>query len=141
MARKSAFFLIVVSFLAFVIPLVAQSPNTAAVAVVVSDSTGAVVSGAKVSVTNSATGATRDVVTGADGSTTIAALPITGTYTVRVSREGFGNEERSRIDLRSGETATLKVTLRVGGDASEVTVYGTAEGVRACSSSSSSSCQ
>ena len=47
------------------------------------------------------------------------------------SREGFGNEERKDITLRSGETATLKVTLLVGSEKAEVTVFGTTEGVRA----------
>ena len=48
-----------------------------------------------------------------------------------MSKEGFGNEERKDIALRSGETATLKVKLLVGSEKAEVTVYGTAEGVRA----------
>jgi hypothetical protein len=98
--------------------------------VVVVDQTGAVVKDAKVSVVNTATGAVREAFSGSDGSATISALPLTGTYTVTVSRDGFGNEERKDITLRSGETATLKVTLLVGTEKSEVTVYGTAEGVR-----------
>jgi hypothetical protein len=73
----------------------------------------------------------REAVAGSDGSSTIPALSLTGTYTVRVSREGFGNEETRDIRLRSGETATLKVTLPIGSSEAEVTVYGTAEGVRA----------
>ena len=80
---------------------------------------------------NTATGAVRDAVSGSDGSATIPALPLTGTYTVSVSKEGFGNEERNDITLRSGETATLKVKLLVGSRKREVTVYGTTEGVRA----------
>jgi hypothetical protein len=108
----------------------AQSPNTATMIVVVVDQTGAVVKDAKVSVVNTATGAVREAFSGSDGSATISALPLTGTYTVTVSRDGFGNEERKDITLRSGETATLKVTLLVGTEKSEVTVYGTAEGVR-----------
>src|SRR4029078_3797747 len=35
------------------------------------------------------------------------------------------------IALRSGETATIRVTMRVGSSQSEVTVYGTAESVHA----------
>jgi outer membrane receptor protein involved in Fe transport len=112
------------------LPLVAQSPNTATMVVVVVDQTGAVVPGAHVSVVNSATGATREASSGNDGRATIAALPLTGSYTIRVSKSGFGNEERNDITLRSGETATLKVNLLVGA-ASAVTVLGTAEGVRA----------
>jgi hypothetical protein len=109
----------------------AQSPNTATIIVVVVDQTGAVVKDAKVSVTNSATGAVREAVSGGDGSSTFSALTLTGTYTLAVSKDGFGNEELKNITLRSGETATLKVKLLVGSEKAEVTVYGTVEGVRA----------
>ena len=112
------------------LPLAAQSPNTATMIVVVVDQTGAAVPDAHVSVVNTATGATREANSGNDGRATIAALPLTGSYRVRVSKSGFGNEERNDISLRSGETATLKVNLLVTG-ASSVTVFGTAEGVRA----------
>src|SRR4029450_9944990 len=97
-------------------PVVAQSPNTASMIVNVVDQTGAVVPNAKVSVVNAATGAVREAVSGTDGSATISALSLTGTYTVTVSREGFGNEELKDITLRSSETATLKVKLLVGSE-------------------------
>ena len=116
---------------AFITFAAAQSPNTATMIVVVNDQTGAVVKDAKVSVLNTATGDLRDAVSGTDGAATFPALSLTGTYTVTVSREGFGSEERKDMTLRSGETATLKVTLLAGSQAAEVTVYGTAEGVRA----------
>ena len=109
----------------------AQSPNTASMIVAVVDQNGAVVRDAKVSVTNNATGDAREAVSGADGSVTIPALPLTGAYTVGVSKEGFGSEEVKEITLRSGETATVRVKLLVGSQTAEVTVYGTAEGVRA----------
>jgi hypothetical protein len=112
-------------------PVIAQSPNTATMIVVVADQTGAVVQGAKVSVVNTATGAVRESVSGGDGNATMPALSLMGTYRVNVSKEGFANEERKDITLRSGETATLKVNLLVGSGKSEVTVYGTTEGVRA----------
>ena len=111
--------------------LAAQSPNTATMIVGVADQTGAVVSGAEVMVVNNATGAMRKAVSRNDGTAAISALPLTGTYTVAVSKLGFGNEERKNIALRSGETATLKVTLLVGSETEKVVVFGTAEGVRA----------
>src|SRR5213078_2943575 len=91
--------------------LAAQSPNTATMIVVVVDQTGAVLKDAKVSVVNTATGATREAVSGSDGSATIPALSLTGTYTVGVSKAGFVTEERKDIRLRAGETATIKVKL------------------------------
>jgi len=109
----------------------AQTQNTGSIFVVAADQNGAVISDARVSVTNSATGAVRDAVTGSDGSATIPALSLTGTYKVTVSKDGFGNEERKDITLRSGETATLRVTLAVGASKAVVTVVGTTEGVHA----------
>ena len=112
-------------------PLAGQSPNTGSLTVVVVDQSEAVVKDAKVSVTNTATGAMREASSGSDGSATIPALSLTGTYTVQVSKAGFGNEQVKDIALRAGETATVKVKLLVGASAAEVTVYGTTEGVRA----------
>jgi hypothetical protein len=112
-----------------VLSVSAQTPHTSAINVVVVDQDGAVVKDAKISVINDATGAARDVVSGSEGTATIPGLSLTGTYTVTVSKEGFGNEERKEITLRSGETATLKVTLLVGSSKAEVTVFGTAESV------------
>ena len=108
---------------------VAQSPNTASIVVVAQDQNGALVRDAKVSVVNDATGALREAVTGSDGSATVAALSLTGTYTVSVSKDGFATEQRKDITLRSGETAKITVALAVGTSKAEVTVVGTAEGV------------
>jgi hypothetical protein len=118
-------------FVFMTVPAAAQSPHTATITVLVVDQTGAVVKDAKVSVLNTATGDRREAVSGDDGNATFPALSLTGTYTVTVSREGFGNEERTGLTLRSGETASLKVALQPGSQNAEVTVYGTAEGVRA----------
>ncbi len=64
--------------------VLAQSPNTASVTVTVTDPNGAVIPGAKISIVNTGTGAVRNATTGADGSATIAALPLTGNYSVKV---------------------------------------------------------
>lgn len=112
-------------------PTAAQSPNTATMIVVVEDQTGAVLKDAKVSVLNNATGEVREGTSGNEGNATIPALSLTGTYTISVSKEGFGTEELKNIALRSGETATLEVKLLVGSEKAEVTVFGTTEGVRA----------
>src|SRR6187397_885182 len=91
----------------------AQSPNNASIVVLVIDQTGAVIRDAKVSVTNNQTGAVREAMSGADGSASFPALSLTGTYSVSVSKQGFGDESRNDITLRSSETATLKVKLLV----------------------------
>ncbi|HEY0346800.1 MAG TPA: TonB-dependent receptor [Pyrinomonadaceae bacterium] len=107
-----------------------QSPNTASMNVTVVDQNGAVVRGANVSVVNTATGATREAVSGEEGTATIAALPLTGKYKVTVTMTGFTAQDATGLELRAGETATVKVKLVASGGQSEVTVYGTTEGVR-----------
>src|SRR5262245_47031912 len=94
--------------LALAIPASAQSPNTAAIVVHVVDETGGVVNDAKVMVTNSATGANRDAVSGTEGTAAITALPLTGSYTVNVTKPGFTAEAIPDLSLRAGETATVK---------------------------------
>jgi Carboxypeptidase regulatory-like domain/TonB dependent receptor len=117
--------------LVLAVPAFAQSPNTATLVVTVTDSTGAVLPGARVTLVNSDTGAKREAATGSDGSSTIAALPVSGTWVLGIAMPGFVPQNDARdLKLRAGETATVKVTLAVG-EKSEVTVYGTTEGVRA----------
>lgn len=108
----------------------AQSPNTSTLVVVVVDQTGAVAPGAAVVVANGSTGESREVASGPGGDATLPGLSVSGTYTVTVRKQGFADGIAEGVHLRAGETATLKVKLVVTGGTSEVTVYGTTEGVR-----------
>jgi hypothetical protein len=131
MIKLHLFKLSVLTFaLVFTAGVPAQSPNTASIVVTVVDQNGAVVKSANVSVVNTATGATREAVSGDEGTATIAALPLTGEYKVTVTMTGFNAENVSGLKLRAGETSTVKVKLVATGSTSEVTVYGTTEGVR-----------
>ena len=131
MLRKLLVQLSVCCSLALVVSTaLAQSPNTASIVVTVVDQNSAVVRGANVSVVNTATGATREAVSGDEGAATIAALPLTGEYKVTVTMSGFTAEDVSGLKLRAGETSTVKVKLVASGGTSEVTVFGTTEGVR-----------
>src|SRR5262249_24735156 len=124
-------FLILAGLMLAVLPAAAQAPNSAGMQVVVTDPSGAVVPGATVTVTNTATGSSRQATTGADGSVTMAALPLNGVYQVAVSMPGFTAPDVINLQLRDGEQAKVKFKLEVAGAKSEVTVFGTAEGVRA----------
>ena len=85
-------------------PALAQSPNTSTIVVVVVDQTGAVVTDAKVRSINTATGAVREATSGSDGSATIAALSLTGTYTVTRVQAGL----RHRGARRTSRCAPAK---------------------------------
>ena len=99
--------------------------------VTVVDQTGGVVKDAAVTVINNATGAARAAASNDQGLATISALPLTGTYTVNVTKAGFTANDVSDLTLRAGETATVKVTLVASGGKTEVVVFGTTQGVRA----------
>jgi len=115
---------------ALALPARAQTPNTATITVVVLDQTGGAVKDAKVTIINNATGASRDAMSGVAGSVTSSGLPVGGVYTVRVVKQGFTADDVTNLTLLAGESATVRVKLVASGGKSEVTVYGTSEGVR-----------
>jgi hypothetical protein len=123
--------LFVILLTAIAVPALAQTPNTASIVVAVVDQSGAVVTDARVRAVNRETGATRDATSNANGLATIGALPLTGTYTINVSKAGFTADDVTALTLRAQETATVKVTLVASGGNTEVVVYGTTQGVRA----------
>ena len=131
MNRVSSCVFVVMLLAALASPAAAQSPNNAALLVVVSDQAGLIVPGASVVVTNTMTGAVRETQTGEVGTANIGALPLTGSYRVKVAMSGFADETLDGIVLRANETATVRVKLVASGGSSEVTVYGTTQGVRA----------
>ncbi len=112
-------------------PAFAQSPNTAGIIVAVVDQTGGVVKDAAVTVVNTATGTSRAAVSNDVGLATITALPLTGTYTVNVTKADFTAEDLTGLTLRAAEMATVKVMLVATGGQTEVVVFGTTQGVRA----------
>jgi len=122
--------LLLIFVLAFAVAALAQTPNTARLAVVVLDQTGAVVNDATVTVVNSATGATREVTSDGYGTAVVAALSLTGAYAIRVTKPGFTADGITNLTLRAGETATIRVKLVASGGKTAVTVYGTTQGVR-----------
>jgi hypothetical protein len=95
----------------------AQNASTGALAGLVTDPSGAVITGATISVTNSATGESRTVKSGSAGNYS-AALLQPGTYVVSVSKEGFRDAKYSHVVVNVTETEALNVALSMG-DASQ----------------------
>ncbi len=96
---------------------------TASLQGVVQDSTGAVITGAKVAVINTATNAATPAVTASDGSFVVTSLP-PGPYRVEIEANGFKKLERSDIDLRVDQSARLLLTLEIGALSESVKVTG-----------------
>src|SRR5579884_2332470 len=87
----------------------------------VADATGAVMQGASVTITNSATGAERETATDSAGRYQFASLPV-GEYRIRVAKSGFADQLRTGVVLAVGEAAIVNFTLAVGQASQAVTV-------------------
>src|ERR1017187_7765697 len=79
----------------------------------VTDSTGAVVPGATVTIAADATGESYKIPTSASGDYTRVALP-TGSYTVTVEAQGFRRASRQKVDVTAGSRVGVNLALEVG---------------------------
>lgn len=101
----------------------------------VTDPSGAVVSGTTVTLTNSATGEKRTTVTTSAGVYAFPALPVVGTYTVQISSKGFKSVKVQGIAVSVGISVTKDIKLELGAATEQVTVEAGAEMVQTADSS------
>ncbi len=99
--------------------------TTAEITGTVTDSAGAVIVGAKVTASNSATNTQRTVTTSSAGVYNLTALP-PGSYSLRVEMQGFTSQVRSNFELQVAQVARFDVSLQVGNVAEVVEVQGAA---------------
>ncbi|MGH9662570.1 MAG: carboxypeptidase regulatory-like domain-containing protein, partial [Bryobacteraceae bacterium] len=101
----------------------AQSTGTATIVGAVSDSTGAVVAGAKITVVNTETAFVYESATGTTGDYYTPNL-IPGTYRLTIEAAGFKKFVRDGILLRINERPRIDVTLELGSVTESVQVSG-----------------
>ncbi|MGA2185546.1 MAG: carboxypeptidase regulatory-like domain-containing protein [Bryobacteraceae bacterium] len=106
-----------------VVPLFATGP-TGAITGTVTDPSGAVVPGARITVRDEGTNATREVETNEDGDYTVALLP-PAHYRVSVEKAGFHRSILRDVALDVEQTARVDFTLQVGALNEELTVTDT----------------
>lgn len=99
----------------------------------VTDASGAAVPNAQVSIRNTATGVTRDVLVDAAGFYTVPNL-LPGSYEVRFSAQGFSTEVNNNVTLTVGAQQVLNASLRVGQMSQQVVVTTEAPTVELASS-------
>ncbi|HVX67754.1 MAG TPA: TonB-dependent receptor [Bryobacteraceae bacterium] len=87
----------------------------------VTDATGAIVVGAKVTVRNAATGITTQSISSAEGLYTALQL-IPGKYDVEAEAAGFKKELRSGLEVRVADRISLDLVLSVGQQTESITV-------------------
>ncbi len=100
----------------------AQSSGT--IKGLVKDASGGVLQGAKVEITDPASGYHRETLTGAGGDFSFTNIPF-NPYHLAVSLKGFSNFAQD-VDIRSSVPTTLEVSLQLGTTTENITVEATA---------------
>jgi hypothetical protein len=95
-----------------VVPLRAQTPS-GEISGVVTDQTEAIVAGVRITLTNTATNAVREVQTNDSGLYSFPALP-PGVYTLKAEKQGFRAVERRNIEVLVGSANRIDISLQVG---------------------------
>ena len=122
MIRRFAthFLTLVLLVAAFASPAFAQGGRAELNGTIV-DQARAVLPGVTVSVTNQATGETRQAVTSGEGRFGIPTL-LPGTYTIKAELQGFETMTRTGLVLNVGQEVSVTFTLNLAGVREEVTV-------------------
>src|SRR2546430_7590597 len=110
--HKRAFAAVVFTALLYSAPSFAQNIRGTILGTV-TDETGAVIRGAKVTAHHIATGLSRSEATNDNGEYTLPQLPV-GIYTVTAEQPGFKKVERPNIELRVDDSLRVNLTLTVG---------------------------
>ncbi|MFY9910765.1 MAG: carboxypeptidase-like regulatory domain-containing protein, partial [Candidatus Sulfotelmatobacter sp.] len=111
---KLALVLLLVVCLACTLPVWAQSTSSGTVAGTITDPSGAVVAGATVSLTDTATNVNRTATTNAAGRYYYADVT-PGTYSVSVAKAGFSTAKAEHEVVQVGVALTVNLALQVGG--------------------------
>ncbi|HEX7157558.1 MAG TPA: TonB-dependent receptor [Edaphobacter sp.] len=107
--------------LVFAVPAYTQTSGTGTIAGTVTDASGASVANAAVRITNTDTGATRDLATNGDGYY-IANFLQSGHYEILLGAQGFGKIDHKNLTLTVGQTLTIDAALPAATVATDVLV-------------------
>jgi len=118
--RLSTAILVGVILAAFSAVVVGQAMNATLLGTV-TDASGAVVSGAKVTITETKTGVSRSATTNEDGNYEFPNLP-PGQYEVAVERDGFKKSIRSGVDVLVNSDVRINAVLQPGTNSETVVV-------------------
>ncbi|HLZ11621.1 MAG TPA: TonB-dependent receptor [Candidatus Acidoferrum sp.] len=114
------FFVVAITAFLGTAPLRAQLGNSGSMEGVVKDTSGAVIPGAQVELSNPVTGYHREATTGADGTFRFANVPF-NPYHLSVTANGF-SASNTDVDVRSTVPASVQIALKVGAANTQITV-------------------
>ena len=106
-------------------PGLAQTGATGTIVGTISDSSGAVIPGARVTATNTATNVVHESVTSSSGTYAVPSL-MPGSYRIQATAAGFSNESVTNVELAVGREITVDMQLKPGGVSETVNVASTA---------------
>ncbi len=102
-------------------PVVLWAATTGSISGTVKDPSGAVIPGATVSATNTATNVQTKSVTDDKGLYAFPSLPV-GRYNVKVEEQGFGTQSRGNLEVNDNGALIVDLTLEMAEKIEEVTV-------------------
>jgi hypothetical protein len=120
MAKRLSAFFVALLFMSLSQTIFAQAVNGTLLGTV-TDSTGAVVSNANITIVLTGQSAEHKTVSNGSGDYTVPNLP-SGTYTITVVAEGFKKETRENIALATNTTLRIDISLVPGSASESVTV-------------------
>ena len=103
------------------LPLQSQSTSGGGIEGTITDPTGAVVAGAKITATNTDTGVPFTRVSTNSGSYSISPLPV-GTYNVEVVATGFQKLLQEKVDVNNASMYGLNLKLSMGSTGDTITI-------------------
>jgi hypothetical protein len=119
--RKSAVLVFFPLLVAFLLTTATAQTNQGSIAGNVTDPSGALVSGAKITAKNVNTGATYETVSTSSGGYRLPNLSI-GTYNVTIASEGFKSAVLTGVLVQTATTSALDIQLQTGTITENVTV-------------------
>jgi hypothetical protein len=122
-------FVLAVTALLLLVPRAWSQVDTATLVGTVSDTSGAVVTGATVTVRDQATGLTLEQKVSAEGNYIFTALKI-GTYTINAKAPGFEETQRTGVALAIQQRLALNLVLKPGSVSQTVEVKGEGEALQ-----------
>jgi hypothetical protein len=111
----------------------AQVNTTGTISGTVADTSGAVVPGAKITITNQATRSITSSTSNSDGTFVAPGLPV-GTYTVTTAKQGFETSRITDVQVHPTLVANVNPVMKVGEVSTEVSVVASAAAVQTTTS-------
>src|SRR5882724_8537326 len=121
--KRIAYITILTTLLFFGLPVLAQQGASAGLHGSVSDSQGAIISGAKVALVQLATNQARNAVSNEVGQFQFPLIPV-GSYRITVENPGFKKFEQTGIHVQVNDNLTLDIRLELGELSTVVRVEG-----------------